>query len=200
MPNAMPNAIPDATANGKPSVVPGAGLGASSGAASEPAIDPTAEPARILILGGGFGGLYAALRLHQAMNERSPDRPTTQPPTSSSGPSRPATRPATRPQITLVDRSDRFVFLPLLYELMTGELQAWEIAPRFTDVLAGTGIHFVQADVRAIDLDQRQVEIQSIDHSRPASHLGYDRLVLALGGETAKDLSLIHISEPTRPY
>lgn len=41
----------------------------------------------------------------------------------------------------------RFVFLPLLYELVTGELQDWEVAPVFTDLLAGTDITFVQGKV-----------------------------------------------------
>ena len=51
---------------------------------------------RICILGGGFGGLYTALRLGQF--------PWTE---------------VGQPDITLVDRNDRFVFLPLLYELVT---------------------------------------------------------------------------------
>lgn len=47
---------------------------------------------RICILGGGFGGLYTALRLHKL-----PWR-------------------GKRPIITLVDKRDKFTFLPLLYE------------------------------------------------------------------------------------
>jgi len=37
----------------------------------------------------------------------------------------------------------RFVFLPMLYELVTGELKDWEVAPVFTDLLEGTPIEFV---------------------------------------------------------
>ena len=62
-------------------------------------------PQQICILGGGFGGLYTALRLSQLPWEGTP------------------------PTITLVDHRDRFLFLPLLYELVTDELQTWEIAP-----------------------------------------------------------------------
>ena len=54
----------------------------------------TQQPARICILGGGFGGLYTALRLSQLPWEEA------------------------RPEIVLVDRSDRFLFSPLLYELL----------------------------------------------------------------------------------
>ena len=41
----------------------------------------------------------------------------------------------------------RFVFLPLLYELVTGELKDWEVAPVFSDLLDGTGVKFVQGQV-----------------------------------------------------
>jgi NADH dehydrogenase len=114
---------------------------------------------RICILGGGFGGLYTALKLAQFPWESSD-----------------------QPEITLVDRSDRFVFSPLLYELVTDELQTWEIAPPFVELLANTPIQFRQADVEDINPDSQQVSLVG-DESR----LDYDRLVLALGGETPLD-------------
>lgn len=114
---------------------------------------------RIVILGGGFGGLYTALRLSQLPWE------STQ-----------------KPEIVLVDQSDRFLFSPLLYELLTGELQTWEIAPPFAELLQGTGIRFYQAVVSGIDIDQQRVHLQD------GPEITYDRLVLALGGETPLDL------------
>jgi len=60
---------------------------------------------KILILGGGFGGLYTALRLQELDWE------------------------GDFPEITLVDKGDRFLFSPLLYELITEEMQSWEVAP-----------------------------------------------------------------------
>ena len=60
----------------------------------------TEQPTRVCILGGGFGGLYTALRLSQLPWEKSQ-----------------------RPEIILVDQNDRFVFSQLLYELLTDELQ-----------------------------------------------------------------------------
>lgn len=50
------------------------------------------KPEQICVLGGGFGGLYAALRL-----QKMPWR-------------------GQRPVVTLVDKRDKFTFLPLLYE------------------------------------------------------------------------------------
>ncbi|WP_286394024.1 NAD(P)/FAD-dependent oxidoreductase [Pseudanabaena mucicola] len=110
---------------------------------------------RICILGGGFGGLYTALNL--------------------------ARLPwAVMPEIILIDKSDRFLFTPFLYELVTGEMQEWEIAPTFMELLADTGIQFIQGLVTNINLDAKQVEVNI---GQP-SILTYDRLVLALGGET----------------
>ena len=118
----------------------------------------TQQPARICILGGGFGGLHTALRLSQL-------------PWSTQ-----------KPEIVLVDQSDRFLFSPLLYELLTGELQTWEIAPHFEELLQNTGVRFCQSLVSEIDIDQQRVHLQN------SQEIPYDRLVLALGGETPLDL------------
>jgi len=119
----------------------------------------TQQPARICILGGGFGGLHTALRLSQLPWE------STQ-----------------KPEIVLVDQSDRFLFSPLLYELLTGELQTWEIAPPFEELLHNTGVRFCQSIVSEIDIDQQRVHLQN------SQEIPYDRLILALGGETPLDL------------
>lgn len=119
----------------------------------------TQQPARICILGGGFGGLHTALRLSQLPWE-----------------------PLQRPEIVLVDHSDRFVFSPLLYELLTGELQTWEIAPPYQELLNTTGVRFCQGFVSEIDIDQQRVHLQD------GPEISYDQLVLALGGETPLDI------------
>src|SRR4028119_1054877 len=119
----------------------------------------TEQPARICILGGGFGGLYTALRLSQLPWEK-----------------------PQRPEIILVDQNDRFLFSPLLYELLTGELQTWEIAPPFAEILAGTGVRFYQGVVAGIDIHERRVQLQD------GPEIPYERLVLALGGETPLDM------------
>lgn len=118
----------------------------------------TQQP-RICILGGGFGGLYTALRLSQLPFSKQE-----------------------KPEIVLVDRRDRFLFVPLLYELLTGELQTWEIAPPFAELLENTGVRFCQGTVCGIDLEAKRVQL----HDGP--EFACDRLVLALGGETPLDM------------
>jgi len=119
----------------------------------------TQQP-RICILGGGFGGLYTALKLTQFSWSK-----------------------AEKPEIVLIDQRDRFLFSPLLYELLTGELETWEIAPPYIELLANTGIQFVQAEIAGINLDTKHIRIQNA-----ATELPYDYLVLAMGGETPLDL------------
>ncbi|ELR98346.1 NAD(P)/FAD-dependent oxidoreductase [Gloeocapsa sp. PCC 73106] len=112
----------------------------------------------VCILGGGFGGLYTALRLNEL-------------PWENSG----------KPKITLVDKSDRFLFSPLLYELLTGEMQAWEIAPSYSELLADTQVQFKQGSVKNIDLTQKRVKLED------GTELDYDRLVMGTGGNTPLD-------------
>lgn len=119
----------------------------------------TEQPAHICILGGGFGGLYTALRLSELPWEQDH-----------------------KPKITLIDRNDRFLFSPLLYELITEELQTWEIAPPFTELLADTGISFCQGNVVSIDPEAQQVNLES------GNQLPYNKLVIALGGKTPLDI------------
>ncbi len=119
----------------------------------------TEQTARICILGGGFGGLYTALRLVELDWEESQ-----------------------KPEIVLVDQNDRFLFSPLLYELLSGEIESWEIAPSYEELLRNTGIRFYQAMVSGLDIVQKQVYLQD------GPEIPYDRLVLALGGETPLDM------------
>ena len=116
---------------------------------------------RVVILGGGFGGLYTALALSKLPWEK-----------------------IAKPEITLVDQRDRFVFVPLLYELVTDELQTWEIAPPYSELLAGTGIKFHQSGVAGIDTAASSVHLQD------DTVLPYDQLVLALGGDTPMDMAV----------
>ncbi|MEC4804044.1 MAG: NAD(P)/FAD-dependent oxidoreductase [Jaaginema sp. PMC 1079.18] len=114
---------------------------------------------RICILGGGFGGLYTALRLSELPWTRSQ-----------------------QPEIILIDKSDRFLFSPLLYELVSGEMQTWEIAPPYEELLTGTGIRLERATATSVDFDTQTI------HCEEAPPLNYDYLVLAIGGKTPVDI------------
>lgn len=114
---------------------------------------------RICIVGGGFGGLYTALRLSEF-----------------------PWKDEDKPQITLIDKSDRFLFSPLLYELITEEMQSWEIAPPFAELLANTGIIFQQGSVTNIDVEAKQVTLQD------DTKIDYDKLVISTGGRTPVDI------------
>ena len=108
---------------------------------------------KICILGGGFGGLYTALELAEKTWLEPPD-------------------------ITLVDRDSQFLFTPLLYELVTGEMETWEIAPSFQSLLTDIPVNFIQGDVAEIQLDNRTVILED------GTRLDYDYLVMGLGGDT----------------
>lgn len=122
---------------------------ADPGEAGAAVADPTSDS--IVIVGGGFGGLYTALALAEQRRH---------------------------PPILLIEPNPRFVFLPLLYELLSGELRSWEIAPRYDDLLAGLGVAWLQERVERIDLTERCL------HTRSGRRLGWSRLVLACGGES----------------
>jgi NADH:ubiquinone reductase (non-electrogenic) len=101
---------------------------------------------RVVILGGGFGGLFTALELAGAAD------------------------------ITLVSDASHFLFTPMLYEYLSGEVEAWHIAPRYDELLEES-VHFVESAVTGVDLTAQTVSLSGRDQT-----LNYDVLVLAVGG------------------
>ena len=122
----------------------------------------TGKSGKVCIVGGGFGGLYCALALSSLTENMTP-----------------------RPQIVLLDKRERFVFLPLLYELCVGDATLDEVAPTYESILDGTGVDFVQAECLGIDVSQRSICVEdSADAvTTVAEGLSYDALVLATGTE-----------------
>lgn len=106
------------------------------------------ERKRVVIVGGGHGGLFTALDL------------------------------AGDCAVTLVSEENHFTFRPLLYEYLSGEIEAWHIAPDYKELL-GDEINFVRGAVEAIDFENQSVKISARGDS-----LNYDALVLAVGGVT----------------
>src|SRR5215210_3746365 len=109
----------------------------------------TEERARILVIGGGFGGLFTALELAGAG------------------------------EVTLVAADDHFLHTPLLYEYLSGEVEAWHIAPHYRELLDEDKVRFVQGAVTDVDFDRREVSVAG-----RVRRLGYDYLVLSVGGIT----------------
>lgn len=104
--------------------------------------------ARICIVGGGFGGLFTALDLAGAGD------------------------------VTLISREDHFVFTPMLYEYMSGEVEAWHIAPTYRELLDDR-VRFIRGEVTEVNFRAHEVLIEG-----RVRRLGYDFLVLAVGGVT----------------
>jgi demethylphylloquinone reductase len=105
------------------------------------------KDAKIVILGGGFGGLFTALELAGAGD------------------------------VTLVDENDHFLFKPMLYEYLSGEVEAWHIAPNFSELL--DDVRIVRGGVTSIDLQAGSVTVTGRQ-----TPITYDVLVMALGATT----------------
>jgi NADH dehydrogenase len=110
---------------------------------------------RIVILGGGFGGLYTARHLEGLVKGRSDV------------------------EIALVCRDNFLVMTPLLFEVCSGVLDVRQCSFPIRAFLRTT--RFVEATVRSIDLERRTVQVTAEHES---GELPYDQLVLALGAST----------------
>ena len=115
------------------------------------------RPTRVLVLGGGFGGVYTALHLERACRNRRDV------------------------EITLVSRENFFLFTPMLHEVAASDLDITHIVSPLRTLLKRTTIFI--GDVESIDLDGRRVRVvhgfESHEH-----RLDYDHLVIALGSMT----------------
>ena len=89
---------------------------------------------RVVIIGAGFGGLFAARRLRRAPVE-----------------------------VTIVDRTNHHLFQPLLYQVATGVLSEGEIAPPIRDVLRKQrNTRVLLGEVSAIDLAARELVLETV--------------------------------------
>src|SRR5688572_5321225 len=119
---------------------------------------PPANPIRVLVLGGGFAGVYVAWHLQRLRRKsRVPIH------------------------ITLVNRDNYFLMTPLLFEASSGVLEPRHAVNPIRPLLRKT--RFIEADVERIDLERRVVVARHAPEFEPYE-LGFDHLVLALGGVT----------------
>src|SRR5271167_2121091 len=108
---------------------------------------------RVVIVGGGFGGLQAALKLRRA--------------------------PV---QVTLVDRRNFHLFQPLTYQVATGALSPGEIAyPLRAIFKRDRNIRVLMAEATDVDLDARELQLGPADGVPAPPSLPYHTLIVAGG-------------------
>lgn len=114
--------------------------------------------AKVLILGGGFGGVVAAERLAEQLGDEH--------------------------QITLVSRNRQFVFYPALVRLAFGKCETKDVAFDLRQAMLHRRVNFVEAEVAHIDPIEKKV---TIAHGELEGKLPYDFLVFALGRRLATE-------------
>jgi len=111
---------------------------------------------RILILGAGFGGMFVAKALEGYVKKG-------------------------EIELTIVNRTNYFLFTPLLHEVATGGLNPRNVAEPLRQIFKGTGVRIAQGAVEHIDLAQKLVVTKTDGH---LCELHYDYLVIATGAES----------------
>ncbi|MFZ0062124.1 MAG: FAD-dependent oxidoreductase [Pyrinomonadaceae bacterium] len=114
--------------------------------------------AKILILGGGFGGVVAAERLAEQLGDDH--------------------------QLTLVSRTRNFVFYPGLVRLAFGKCQPEDVSFNLRDSILSRRVNFIEAEVARIDPIERKVVIAN---GELEGKLHYDYLIFALGRRLATE-------------
>src|SRR5712691_1453817 len=111
------------------------------------------EKHRVVILGGGFGGLAAAQKLKRGPVE-----------------------------VTLIDRRNFHLFQPLLYQVATGALSPGEIAAPLRGVFKrDQNVRVVLGAVTGFDLAGRRVLVNGLPNASETRAIPYDSLVIAAG-------------------
>ena len=111
---------------------------------------------RIVVLGGGFGGVPTVRHLKRLMRRR------------------------TNVEITLVSRENFFVLTPLLFEACSGRLELRHFGQPIRAALQRA--RFIEATVESVEIERQLVRAVAPDGG--ANDLPYDHLVVALGAST----------------
>lgn len=130
----------------------------------------------VAVFGGGFGGLYTALAIARDAKLRGDSV-----------------------DVTLVDDSDSFVFLPLLYDLTVGTASEAEVCPKYADLLEGTGIQHLRSTLESLESDQCATIKNGADES--TTLLDFSACVVSVGASPKAILSSVSgASEYAQPF
>jgi NADH:quinone reductase (non-electrogenic) len=113
---------------------------------------------RIVITGGGFAGLSAAMYLDKTLARREDT------------------------EVTLISRENFILFTPMLHEVAAGDLHPGDIVNPIRRILRH--VKFVEADVEAVDLSGRHVHCRG-GIAKLGLEFEFDHLLLTLGSETS---------------
>jgi NADH dehydrogenase len=119
------------------------------------------QPTRVLILGGGFGGVYTALTLEKMLK---------------------AEIRRGEVELGLVSRENYIVFQPMLPEVISGSIGMLDVITPIRRLCPNTNLY--TRTIESIDLTHRSVQSTAGFGSR-AHHLHFDHLVVALGNVTS---------------
>lgn len=124
--------------------------------------DASGEPPRIVVVGGGAGGLELATRLGESLGR------------------------SRRARVTLVDRSPTHLWKPRLHEVAAGLLNSAEDELSYAAHAHAHGFHFALGPMVGLDPERREVKLGTVRAADGTEVLtgrtvGYDWLVLAVG-------------------
>ena len=111
------------------------------------------SPHRVVVIGGGFGGLQATKKL--------------------------AREPV---EITLIDRRNFHLFQPLTYQVATGALSPGDIAHPLRGIFKRQrNVRVMLAEVAGFDLEARSVQLRSVPGVPAPPSVSYDTLIVSGG-------------------
>ena len=119
------------------------------------------RPTRILIIGGGFGGVYTAITLEKLLKREIRGGQV---------------------ELGLVSRDNYIVFQPMLPEVISGSIGILDTITPIRRLCPRTNLY--TRAVEKIDLDKKRVSAAAGFGSRHC-YLEYDHLVIALGNVTS---------------
>ena len=136
---------------------------------------------KVVVLGGGFGGLYCALKLDSLLATNTRDDSDEKKPTMI---------------VTLIDTNEKFLFKPLMYELLNSDMEETDVAPLYEELLENTTVRFLQKEAMRVEPEKvlktksgskvsgtgGEVIVRDVE-TKEEERVKYDYLVVSLGAK-----------------